>query len=97
MNTAQVENIERKTLSEIVTNDFRVAVVFENYGLDFCCHGSKPLIDAASEKQIPTEIMLADLTIAFQTNDISALRKQHPLPSRNRDGRATSIVIKNAK
>ncbi|MBI5730010.1 MAG: DUF542 domain-containing protein [Ignavibacteriales bacterium] len=37
MNTTQAENIEQKTLSEIVTNDFRAVAVFEKYGLDFCC------------------------------------------------------------
>lgn len=73
MNTTQIENIERKTLSEIVTNDFRAAAVFEKYGLDFCCHGNKPLIDATSEKQIQTEALLADLTKAFQANDTSMI------------------------
>ena len=73
MNTTQIENIERKTLSEIVTNDFRAAAVFEKYGLDFCCHGNKSLIDATSEKQIQTEALLTDLTKAFQSNDTSTI------------------------
>jgi len=73
MNPSQEENLERKTLSEIVTTDFRAAAVFEKYGLDFCCHGNKPLIDAASEKQISTEALLADLEKAFQPNDTSMI------------------------
>ncbi len=73
MNTTQIENIERKTLSEIVTNDFRAAAVFEKYGLDFCCHGNKPLYDAVNEKQIPMEIMLTNLADSFQSTDSSAI------------------------
>ncbi|MFA6597872.1 MAG: iron-sulfur cluster repair di-iron protein [Ignavibacteriaceae bacterium] len=71
MNTKQNENIGLKTLSEIVTNDFRAAAVFEKYGLDFCCHGNKPLADALSEKQIPAELILTNLAKAFQFNDTS--------------------------
>ena len=73
MNTNQNENIELKTLSEIVTNDFRAAAVFEKYGLDFCCNGNKPLCDAVNEKQIPLEIMLTNLADAFQSNDTSSI------------------------
>jgi len=73
MNTTQIEIIEQKTLSEIVTDDFRSAAVFEKYGLDFCCHGNRSLIDAASEKQIPMEIMLTNLADAFQLNDTSSI------------------------
>ena len=73
MNMKQAENLEQKTLSEIVTDDFRSAAVFEKYGLDFCCHGNRSLIDAANEKQIPMEIMLTNLADAFQSNDTSSI------------------------
>jgi len=73
MNTLQLENIEQKTLSEIVTTDFRAAAIFEKYGLDFCCHGKKPLLDAASEKQISTETMLADLAKVFASSETSEI------------------------
>ena len=73
MNTTAIENIEGKTLSEIVTNDFRAAAIFEKYGLDFCCHGNKPFSDAVSEKQIQSETLLADLAEALQTNDTSMI------------------------
>jgi len=73
MNTTQIENIEQKTLSEIVTDDFRSAAVFEKYGLDFCCHGNRSLIDAASEKQIPAQNLVDELSIVFKSNDSSSL------------------------
>ena len=34
---ATVENLVEKTLAEIVTENIRAAIVFEEYGLDFCC------------------------------------------------------------
>lgn len=73
MNMKQMENIEQKTLSEIVTDDFRSAAVFEKYGLDFCCHGKKSLMDAANEKQLSAETIVADLAVVFKSNDSSSL------------------------
>jgi regulator of cell morphogenesis and NO signaling len=73
MNTTQIVNIEQKTLSEIVTDDFRSAAVFEKHGLDFCCHGNRALIDAASEKQIPAQDLVDELSVAFQSNESSAI------------------------
>jgi len=73
MDTIKVENIEQKTLSDIVTQDFRAASVFEKHSLDFCCHGNMSLIDAVNEKQISAETMLADLEKAFQSNDTTMM------------------------
>jgi len=73
MNTTQIENIEQKTLSEIVTEDFRSAAVFEKYGLDFCCHGNRSLIEAANEKQLSAESVVADLAVVLKSNDSSSL------------------------
>lgn len=42
----------KRTLGEIVTEDFRTAGIFQNAGLDFCCGGKKPLEQACSEKNI---------------------------------------------
>ena len=37
---------------DIVTNDFRTAQVFKNYGIDFCCGGNVKLESIAKEKNI---------------------------------------------
>ena len=39
-----------QTLDEIVAADYRAAAVFERFGLDFCCRGSKTLRDACQER-----------------------------------------------
>lgn len=54
-------DLSNKTLSQIVTLHYETAGIFENYGLDFCCRGNKPLIDACSEKQLPVENILEEL------------------------------------
>lgn len=55
------ENIIHQSLSEIVTNNFKSASVFEKYGLDFCCHGKKSISQACEEKGIDIEEVLVQL------------------------------------
>ncbi len=43
---------ETTTLAEIVTENIRSAIVFEEYGLDFCCKGNRALSEACAEKKI---------------------------------------------
>jgi regulator of cell morphogenesis and NO signaling len=45
------ENLLKKTLGEIVTDDFRSAALFKKAGLDFCCGGKKSLESACAEKE----------------------------------------------
>lgn len=50
-----------KTLSEIVTDNFHTAVVFEKYNLDYCCKGKKQFEDACKENNIDPNLVLIDL------------------------------------
>ncbi len=52
LNNEVVENLNEKTLAEIVTDNIRSAIVFEEYGLDFCCNGKRSLQEACAEKNI---------------------------------------------
>ena len=45
------ESLLKKTLGEIVTEDFRSAALFKKAGLDFCCGGKKSLESACAEKK----------------------------------------------
>lgn len=44
-----------KTLAEIAKENIRSAIVFEEFGLDFCCRGNRTLKDACADKDIETE------------------------------------------
>lgn len=54
-------NAENMTLAEIVTENIRSAIVFEEYGLDFCCKGKRPLSEACADKNIDLQKVLDDL------------------------------------
>lgn len=60
-----VRELVNKTLAELVTDNIRSAIVFEEYGLDFCCKGNRSLIDACKEKNIEVG------KVAAQLNELS--------------------------
>jgi len=49
------------TLAEIVTDNIRAAIVFEEYGLDFCCKGNRALSDACADKNINVQKIVNEL------------------------------------
>ncbi len=49
------------TLAEIVTDNIRAAIVFEEYGLDFCCKGNRALSDACADKNIDVQKIVNEL------------------------------------
>jgi regulator of cell morphogenesis and NO signaling len=56
-----VEDLEDLTLAEIVSENIHSAIVFEEYGLDFCCNGKRPLQEACEEKNIEVEKVVKSL------------------------------------
>ena len=57
-----------QSLSEIVTNNFKSAAVFEKFGLDFCCHGKKSISEACEEKGISVEEVLTQIEKLNENN-----------------------------
>ncbi len=57
-----IENLTENTLAEIVTNNIRSAIIFEEAGLDFCCKGKRSLKDACEEKNIDPQKIVNELT-----------------------------------
>ena len=57
-----VDKLAEKTLAEIVTDNIRSAVVFEEFGLDFCCRGNRSLKDVCAEKNIDMQKVVSELT-----------------------------------
>jgi regulator of cell morphogenesis and NO signaling len=56
------------TLSEIVTQNFKTAAVFEKYNLDFCCGGNKPVSKACEEKGLDSAVLLEELNSLKEKN-----------------------------
>ena len=57
-----VEKLVEKTLTEIVTDNIRSAIVFEEFGLDFCCKGNRSLKAACSDKNLDMQKVVNELT-----------------------------------
>lgn len=68
-----------KTLSQIVTENFQAARVFEKYGLDFCCKGKRPLQEALTEKEIGQDILLEELNEAITLPNSSPVSSEMSL------------------
>jgi regulator of cell morphogenesis and NO signaling len=49
------------TVGQLVTERPRRSKVFEQYGIDYCCGGKKPLSDACEEKKIDLSAVISDL------------------------------------
>lgn len=51
-------NLLESTVGELVRERPARSRVFENYGIDYCCGGRKPLGQACAERQVPAETVL---------------------------------------
>src|SRR5690554_983034 len=61
MNNETMINAESMTLADIVKENIRAAIVFEEYGLDFCCKGKRPLTEACADKNIDASEVIKSL------------------------------------
>ena len=56
-------------LAEIVTKNIRSAIVFEEFGLDFCCRGNRTLKDACADKNIDVQKVVNELAKLSDNNN----------------------------
>lgn len=68
LNDSAVEKLVEKTLAEIVTDNIRSAVVFEEFGLDFCCNGNRSLKSACEDKKVDVQKVVNELS-SLSVND----------------------------
>jgi regulator of cell morphogenesis and NO signaling len=62
MKNEVVADLANQTLAEIVTENIRSAIVFEEFGLDFCCKGKRPLSEACTTKNVNVEDVIHSLS-----------------------------------
>ncbi len=80
MTTAPNANLSpTKSVGEWVAADFRLASVFNKYGIDFCCGGSAPLEQVCAEKGISVETVLQEVQAVRETPGITEQYNQWPL------------------
>ncbi len=58
-----IESLAGQTLGDLVHADGRAAIVFEKFGLDFCCGGRRSLAEAARTKSVPVGDVIAALAV----------------------------------
>jgi len=63
-----MQDLLNKTLSQIVTENFLAAPVFEKYGLDYCCKGKRQLQKVCTENGISAEGLISELGQAMASD-----------------------------
>ena len=54
-------NLEKSTLSDLVSRDFRAGAIFDRYGLDYCCGGARSLAEGCLQRDINLAAVLSEL------------------------------------
>lgn len=52
VNVKSMKDFSKIKVKDIVTENFHAAELFEKLGIDFCCNGNRPLLEALDEKNI---------------------------------------------
>ena len=66
-------SLKNNTLSELVTEDYRLAPVFKKYGIDYYCRGERTLQEVCESKNISSKILVQDLQNAIAETDTKQL------------------------
>lgn len=56
----EINKIDFSTIkvNDLVVDNYRISEIFQKYGIDFCCHGNRPLGEALAEKQVSREVFV---------------------------------------
>lgn len=59
-----MENLESKTIADIVSENIKTADVFKKYGIDFCCGGGITLNKACEKHQVDRDALIKEINAA---------------------------------
>lgn len=62
-----MNNITQLSISEIVSKDYRAALVFRAFDIDFCCKGDQTIQEACTKKKTDPQLLLERLIEVFTT------------------------------
>jgi regulator of cell morphogenesis and NO signaling len=71
--TPRLQALLDRSLGDLVAERTQMAIVFERFGLDYCCRGKQTLADAARARGVPpTDLLdaLGDLPDAIDTDEV---------------------------
>jgi regulator of cell morphogenesis and NO signaling len=62
----------KKNIGQLVAEDYRLAEVFQNHGIDFCCNGNRTIQEACIENNTEEQIIIDEINaiIAQTGNEI---------------------------
>lgn len=61
-------NTVEKTIGEMVAEDYRIAQVFKNHKIDFCCRGNRNIQEVAKKNNLDSETLLKEILEVQQEN-----------------------------
>lgn len=62
-----IQNLTTKTVREIALEAPLTTKVFENYKIDYCCGGHRPLLDACATSGADAEKVLREINVCLET------------------------------
>lgn len=68
-----------QTVAQMVADDAALAVVFQQFGIDFCCHGDVLLEDACAERELDPEAVRSELQRVVERRGAAAPRSLRSL------------------
>jgi regulator of cell morphogenesis and NO signaling len=68
------------TLADLAVSHPSASRVFHRYGLDFCCHGGRPLADACAERGLDAERVVAEIATEEASSPDEPRWDERPIP-----------------
>lgn len=56
-----MNNTMEKTIGQLVAEDYRLAQVFKNHKIDFCCKGNRSIQEVAKKKNMDVDVLLREI------------------------------------
>lgn len=65
--------LEKMTIGGYVATDFRIATLFSNYKIDFCCKGNKTLEEVCAAKGLELHQLENEITTILESNNATEI------------------------
>ena len=65
--------LEKMTIGEYVATDFRIAALFSNYNIDFCCKGNKTLSEVCVAKGLDIHQLENEISTILESNNATEI------------------------